>query len=106
MTADILAGIAGAILAFAFAYAPKLREWYAAQDGDRKRQVMGVAVVGAAGLVAGLSCVPQVATVAPAGWLIKCDQSSLGELVRLTFYALAGNQTTYLLAVRPPKAKA
>lgn len=102
MTPEVLAGIAGAALALVFGYAPKLRDWYAAQTGDTKRQVMGVAIVGAAGLVTAASCVPQLGAIVPADWLTQCNEASLGELVRLTFYALAGNQATFSLAVKAP----
>jgi len=92
--ANLLAGIAGVLLSLGFGYVPGLSDWYGAQDGVRKAQIMGVLlVVSAVGVfVAGCYSPWKIAT---------CDVAGFWGLVELLIAALIANQATFLIAVRP-----
>ena len=100
MDADYLASVAGVVLSLAFAYIPKLKDWYDLQGPQRKAQVMAVALILVAGAALGLACA-QIATLT--GAAITCDVPGVVALVKVLIAALVANQATYLLMVRPFK---
>jgi len=97
MENNILVAGAGILLALAFAYTPGLREWYDAKTGPRKAQVMLVALLATAAIVAGGSCWLGY------GW-VTCDQAGGKVLLELFISALVGNQSGYTVLVRPFKS--
>jgi hypothetical protein len=103
MSVELLAQIAGALLALGLAYIPGAAEWYGAKDSKAKaRIVAGLLVVVGLG-VFGLAC---GGIAADLGLAIVCDRASAVQLVRILFAALMANQTAYLVAVHPFKARA
>lgn len=95
ITQEDLAAWVGVALSLAFAYTPKLNEWYAKQDGMTKRQIMlVVGVVLCVGIFA-LGCagvqIPNVPSVA-------CEQASVTAFVNLLFSFAIANQAAFLLA--------
>ncbi|HEX7974025.1 MAG TPA: hypothetical protein VF498_06430 [Anaerolineales bacterium] len=96
MSAELLAGIAGAALSLLFSYAPGCREWFERLPGERKRLVMlGLLALAAVG-VFGLSCL---------GWAgalglpeLACSQGGVLVLARLLLAAVMANQSAFLIA--------
>ena len=109
MTAEVLSGIAGALLSVLFSYTPGLRRWFdhlGAGDaeagieedgGARKRLVMlGLLVLSAGAIFAG-SCAGlpfETPTIA-------CDRAGLLELARILGMAIIANQSIYAISPRP-----
>ena len=91
MTSDVLIGLSGAVVSFAFSYVPGLKAWFEKFGGDQKRLIMlGVLLVTALG-VYGLSCAGQVA-------YFPCTVEGLWGLLRLFMVAAVANQSAYLLS--------
>lgn len=106
MDAETLAGLAGALLSLLFAYLPGLSGWYARlgesqadeAGGVYRRLVMLAALVAVALGSYGLACLGAGAYI---GLELRCDVDGLAGLARALLLALAANQATYVLAVRP-----
>jgi hypothetical protein len=106
--AEVLASLAGGVLALAAEYLPGFSDWFARLDGRQKRLLMvgllalvslavyGVACAGLAGelfpLVGSLA-----GQVLPA---LRCDEAGAIALAQAFLSALAVNQGVYLLARR------
>jgi hypothetical protein len=107
MTAEVLAGAAGVILALVFAYVPGLSAKYGGLQKEQKSLIMlGLLFVVAAGAY-GLAC---------AGWAadwglgITCDKAGAIALIKAFIAAIIANQAIYSIApesnaVREAKAK-
>lgn len=100
MTENIVASLAGGLLALLFGYAPGLRSWYEALEPTRKALVMGGLLVVAAVLLYLAGCY----TPWPVG--VTCDQAGFWLLAQLFINALVANQAAYWLAVRPTRTAA
>ena len=94
MENNMLATLAGVLLSLAFGYVPGLRDWYGAQDGIRKAQVMAAALLLAGAGVYVTSCYTPFTAV-------TCDEAGFWELVEMFIAALIANQATFLIAVAP-----
>lgn len=90
MASEWLSRFVGVLISLVFAYVPGLSEWYAAQDGTRKRFVMLAALAVACVAIFGASC---------AGWTdqVACTQQGASGLFRIAFDVVMANQATYLL---------
>lgn len=91
---------AGMLQSLAFGYIPGLRAWYDALDSGRKAAIMGLTLVAVALGGFALSCVGpfEYATCDEAGgWEL------VGKLVAALLGSLVGNQSTYMLMVKPFK---
>lgn len=92
MTPELLARIAGVVLSLALAYVPGVSTWYNALSSQLKVTVMGVLLV-----------------LAAAGSLLahcggadgECLRSNLPVFLSALIAALAANQATFLMLVRP-----
>ena len=100
MTDNIVASLAGGLLALLFGYAPGLRSWYEALEPTRKALVMGLLLLLAAVLLYLAGCY----TPWPVG--VTCDQAGFWLLAQLFINALVANQATYFIAVRPTRTAA
>ena len=97
MTDNIVASLAGALLALLFGYAPGLRQWYEALEPTRKALVMLLLLAVAAGVLYGAACY----TPWPVG--VTCDETGVWQLAQLFIAAAVANQAAYLLAVKPSR---
>ena len=90
--------LAWSVLSLLFGYVPGLRDWYEAQAGVKKAQVMaGMLLIAAVGVFL-------AACYTPWQWA-TCDTTGAWKLVEMLIAALDANQATYTLAVRPWKAQ-
>jgi len=93
MTPEGLALLAGGLLSLVFSYFPKLKDWYEALDGTKKRLIMIGVLLGVSLTVYGVSCTQF------AGFLglpvVACDQSGAVELLKVFLLALIANQSVY-----------
>lgn len=87
---ELYAGIAGIVLSLALAYVPKLKDKWAALDGDTKRAVFGGLLV----LAAAGTLVNQCAGLA------ACYTDSWRTFAAALLSALVTSQGTYQLAVK------
>ena len=97
MTDNIVASLAGSLLALLFGYAPGLRAWYEALEPTRKASLMlGLLLIAAALLYLAACYTP---------WQlgVTCDEPGAWRLVELFIAAAVANQATYLLTVRPTR---
>ena len=101
MTDNIIASLAGALLALLFGYAPGVRQWYEALEPTRKALVMLLLLAVAAGVLYGAACY----TPLGAGD-ITCDEAGLWAVVRLFLAAMVANQATYMIGVKPSRTVA
>ena len=97
MTDNIIASLAGALLALLFGYAPGVRQWYEALEPTRKALVMAGALLVAALLLYGAAC------YTPWDVGVTCDQTGFWTLAQLFISALVANQATYLIGVKPSR---
>lgn len=98
MTADLLAGMAGAALSLLFSYAPGCREWFGRLPGEHKRLVMlGLLALAALGAF-GLSCLGWAGAVGLPE--LACSQNGALLLARALLAAVMANQSAYLIAPR------
>lgn len=98
MDAEVLAGIGGVVIQLAFAYIPKLSDWYDQQVGQVKGLVQVLALFLVAAGALGLACI---------NWFdipLTCDNAGLQSVLKAFFLALAANQGIYLTVVKPSKA--
>lgn len=100
MTPELLAGIAGIVLSLLAAYLPGFKEWFAGLASDTKATVMAwlLLAIGVAVFVLGCAGLVKLAG-------LTCDAAGLFVLAQVLFAALVGNQATYVLFVRPYKAR-
>lgn len=94
--------VAAAVLSLLFAYIPKLSDWWGTLESKVKALGMAVLIV----LVAIATYVLSCHTSAPFAALPACEANlgwNLIEIAILALLGLAGNQGTYMLAVRPFK---
>jgi len=103
MSAEMLAGIAGAILSLLFSYVPNLQEAYGTLDGKWKRFWMLVALLVVTVGVFLLSCTRVAGDLGLDG---TCDQAGAVALVKIFVAALIANQSAFLISpqVKPVKA--
>ena len=94
---NVVASLAGALLALLFGYAPGLRQWYEALEPTRKALVMAGLLLAAAVLLYVAACY----TPWPVG--VTCDEDGFWQLARLFMAALVANQATYLIGVKPSR---
>lgn len=117
MTSGLLSLLAGAALSLAFAYVPRLRNWFYGVEGDvsqpgltpdQRRAVMGGMLVLAAVSVFGLGCAGL--TIDPNSLALVdqpvsgiCGKAGLLDLVNNLIAVLIANQALY--PILPNKAK-
>lgn len=94
--ATVLLGIYGAILSLAFMYVPELRSWY--ESLPHQGVVMLGMILAVAAVYYGLSCTSFAAQL---HILVKCDSTSIFDLLKAVFILAVGNQLTYLFAPTP-----
>jgi hypothetical protein len=98
MTASILAGFAGVVLALLLSYVPKFGPWFNAQSSEIKVMINGLLLVVVAAGAYGLAC---------AGWAVDlnlavtCDKAGLVTMLGALLAALISNQVAYLAFVKP-----
>lgn len=99
---ELLGAIAGFILSVVAEFVPA----YQSLDEQKKRLVMAVALVIAAGASYGLSCVSFIAVFLVQLFpnaALTCDQAGLSTLLGALFAALTVNQSTHALLKRSKK---
>lgn len=100
MDKNILAGAAGILLSLICAYVPGIKQRYNKLDAQHKALVMlGLLVLVTLGAF-GLSCVK---------WFdlpITCNQTGAESLIIALVVSLITNQSTFMIAVKPFRAKA
>ncbi len=98
MTASILAGFVGVLLALLLSYVPKFGPWFNAQPSETKVMINGGLLVVVSAGSFGLAC---------AGWAtslhlaLTCDQPGLITLLSALLTALISNQSAYMAFVKP-----
>lgn len=97
MENNVIASLAGTLLALLFGYAPGLRSWYEALEPTRKALVMAGLLLAAAVLLYVAACY----TPWPVG--VTCDEPGVWQLVELFMAAMVANQATYLIGVKPSR---
>jgi hypothetical protein len=98
MTAEFLAGLAGAILSILFSYIPGLNTWYAKLSKQYQRLIMLASLVYAAGVIYGLSCANILN-------YITCDKAGLIGLGKVLVAAIVVNQSIYQITVKTPAVR-
>ena len=103
MTAELLAGTAGVVLALLFAYVPGLNEKYAGLTKEAKSLIMlGLLFLVAAASV-GIAC---------AGWAgdlgiaVTCDKSGFIAVGKALLAAIVANQSVYMIAPQTARVQA
>jgi hypothetical protein len=94
MTAEFLAGLAGAILSILFSYIPGLNTWYAKLSKQYQRLIM----LASAGVIYGLSCANILN-------YITCDKAGLIGLGKVLVAAIVVNQSIYQITVKTPAVR-
>jgi len=97
ITPELLVSIVAAFLAAAFDWAPKLAPWYDGLSGLKKQQLMGGLLLVTVAVIYGGICVRLFFSP-----VYACEQTSLAELVKVAFLAIAANQTVHNLT-KPAK---
>ena len=100
MTNNIVASLAGTLLALLFGYAPGLRGWYEALEPTRKALVMLVLLALAARLLYLAGC------YTPWQVGVTCDEAGIWTLAQLFIAAAVANQAAYLLTFKPTRTTA
>lgn len=96
MTAEWIAGWAGALFSLLTAYVPGLRERFESLDGVRKRLVMLALITVAALGALGLNCLRLEA----GAWYLTCEAQGLSRLFSAWLAAAMANQAAYTMGVR------
>jgi len=96
MSPELLAAILGAVMSLAFAYIPKLKDWFSGQASQAQAAIMAAVLV----------VITIAVFVANCGTLLviinlTCTKQGTLDALWYLYLALAANQSTYLLAVRP-----
>ncbi len=98
MTASILAGLAGVVLALLLSYVPYFGTWFNAQTSEVKVMINGLLLVLVAAGAYGLAC---------AGWAVDlnlavtCDRVGLVTVASALLTGLISNQAAYVAFVKP-----
>ena len=92
ITPELLTSIVAAILAVVFDWVPKLAPWYDGLSGLKKQQLMGGLLLTTVAVIYGGICVKLFFSP-----LYACEQTSLAELIKVVFVAIAANQTVHNL---------
>ena len=98
MTAEMLAGFAGVVLALLLSYVPMFGTWFNAQPSNVKVMINGFLLVVVGAGIYGLAC---------AGWAadlnlaVTCDKTGLITLLSALLTALISNQAAYMAFVKP-----
>ena len=92
ITPELLVSIVAAILAVAFDWFPKLAPWFDTLSELKKKQLMGGLLVATVAAIYGGICVKLFFSP-----VYACEQTSLAELVKVAFVAIAANQTVHNL---------
>lgn len=90
MNEQQLAGVAGLVLSLAFAYVPRLSDWYDGKDSQTKALIMAALLLVVAAASYGLSCTGDFA-------FFECTRVGAWVAVQVFIAALVANQGTYLL---------
>lgn len=100
VTAELVASIAGGLLALGFAYIPKVKDWFDLRTAQEKAGIMALAliVVSVGIFAAGCASLFNVS--------IACTQQGAVDLVKILVSALVANQSLYLIAVKSFKPQA
>lgn len=97
MSAEVLVGLAGVVLAILFEYVPGLTDWYNQLKNNYQRLLMLGMLVVVAGVVFGLNCEGWFAGKIP---VVECSQEGIEELIWLVVVAVASNQGTHRILPR------
>lgn len=91
LNADVLAGLAGALISLGCSYLPGVSARWDALDGAWKRLAMAIMLIVVSVVIVALSC---------AGVLqgVECSQKGVWAVLSALFSALVVNQSTYALA--------
>jgi len=89
MTVESLGVAAGIVLSLVFGYIPGAKDWFENLKEDEKQTAMGIFVVLVSFAIFGLSCANVIVGQA------ECTQQGFYEFLKIVFWALAGNVTTY-----------
>lgn len=103
MTDSQLSLFAGALLSLAFAYIPKLREWFDAKDATTKRLIMAGSLLVVSLAIFGGAC-GNLLSALPIQLTITCDKGGAVNLATYFVLALIANQATFTISPQP-KAK-
>jgi uncharacterized protein with PQ loop repeat len=95
----LISSIAGFLLSIAFAYIPKLKEWYKAQDSTKKAFVMMISLIIVSVGIFTFSCLEMF------NLAVTCGKEGIETLFIAFFAALAANQPSYALFVKPFESK-
>lgn len=90
MTQELLSATVATILSLGFSYIPGLSSWFDDLNRDEKQLIMGVALVGTAFAVFGLSCAGVLDSV-------SCSKQGAVGFLGVLFSALIANQSVYQL---------
>ena len=100
MSAQMLAGFAGVVLALALSYIPKLGPWFNSQASEVKVMINGLLLVLVAVGVYGAACAGLAVDL---DLFLACDRPSLISLLGALLTALLSNQAAYVAFVKPFK---
>ena len=92
ITPELLVSIVAALLAVAFDWFPKLAPWFDTLSELKKKQLMGGLLLTTVAAIYGGICVKLFFSP-----LYACEQTSLAELIKVVFVAIAANQTVHNL---------
>lgn len=88
---SLILAIAGAVLQIVFRYAPRVSDWYQAQENKGVLMLQFVTVTGA--VYVGLSCTPFAADL---GIAVTCGEDTVFTLLRAIFIVASSQQLAYL----------
>jgi hypothetical protein len=91
VTPEMIAGVAGAVLALVFSFVAGLNTKYAAMPSETKALIMAVLLLVVSGSIFGLQCAQIIVTQ------VTCDKNGVIQLVWMFVISIMGNQGTYNL---------
>lgn len=96
LTPELLASLVTIAFSLAFAYLPRVKDWYGALDSEHKAAIMGAVIilVGLGSFGAACGGFIQLEGVA-------CNQAGIVALVQTIIYALLASVGSYTLLVKP-----
>ncbi len=96
LSPELLASIVTIVFSLAFAYLPGVKNWYGAQDSERKAMIMGIVIllVGLGSFGASCGGFVQLDGVA-------CTQAGVVTLIQTVVFALLSSVGSYTLLVKP-----
>lgn len=95
--AVLISAAAGFLLSLAFAYVPKLKDWYSSLDSTSRAFVMMISLLLVSIGVFASTCLGMF------NLALSCEKNGIETLLVAFFAALASNQPTYNLLVKPFK---